>query len=398
MSDLRITDVKAIQCGNFSFFKVDTNQGISGIGESIATGKAIPEAQASVLRRLVMDLDPFQIEKVWRRLYTSLSFRYANSMLSGLDVALWDIKGKALGVPVYELLGGLYRDRIRLYPHLKGTWNSYPDEKTDNLFSEPWGAVKHTPAELGKNALELVKEGYTAMKFDPFEPGIDGYHSYRPKEILAVVERVEAIRNAVGNNVDLMVECHGKFNASTAIKIGKMLEKYNLMWYEEPVPGGMIKAMKRVMQHVDIPITNGERLNSKLELKEFLENGAVDILMFDCGKVGGLTEARKLCAMCEAYQVKTSPHNPFGPVNAMAAAHLSAADPSFLILEHEQFAPWAVTPPLKIVDGYLEIPDTPGLGIDLDEEEIARHQAKVESGAYPRVPIMTDPEQFVPVL
>ena len=398
MSDLRITDVRAIQCGNFSFFKVDTNQGISGIGESIATGKAIPEAQASVLRRLVMDLDPFQIEKVWRRLYTSLSFRYANSMLSGLDVALWDIKGKALGVPVYELLGGLYRDRIRLYPHLRGTWNSYPDEKTDNLFAEPWGAVKHTPAELGKNALELVREGYTAIKFDPFEPGIDGYHSYRPKEILAVVERVEAIRNAVGNNVDLMVECHGKFNASTAIKIGKMLEKYNLMWYEEPVPGGMIKAMKRVMQHVDIPITNGERLNSKLELKEFLENGAVDILMFDCGKVGGLTEARKLCAMCEAYQVKTSPHNPFGPVNAMAAAHLSAADPSFLILEHEQFAPWAVTPPLKIVDGYLEIPDTPGLGIDLDEEEIARHQAKVESGAYPRVPVMTDPEQFVPVL
>jgi len=160
----------------------------------------------------------------------------------------------------------------------------------------------------------------------------------------------------------------------------------------------MIKAMKRVMQHVDIPITNGERLNSKLELKEFLENGAVDILMFDCGKVGGLTEARKLCTMCEAYQVKTSPHNPFGPVNAMAAAHLSAADPSFLILEHEQFAPWVVTPPLKIVDGYLEIPDTPGLGIDLDEEEIARHQAMVESGAYPRVPIMTDPEQFVPVL
>ena len=398
MSDLRITDVRAIQCGNFSFFKVDTNQGISGIGESIATGRAIPEAQASVLRRLVMDRDPFQIERVWRRLYTSLSFRYANSMLSGLDVALWDIKGKALGVPVYELLGGLYRDRIRLYPHLRGTWNSYPDEKTDNLFSEPWGAVKHTPAELGKNAVELVKEGYTAIKFDPFEPGIDGYHSYRPKEILAVVERVEAIRNAVGNNVDLMVECHGKFNASTAIKIGKMLEKYNLMWYEEPVPGGMIKAMKRVMQHVDIPITNGERLNSKLELKEFLENGAVDILMFDCGKVGGLTEARKLCAMCEAYQVKTSPHNPFGPVNAMAAAHLSAADPSFLILEHEQFAPWAVTPPLKIVDGYLEIPDTPGLGIDLDEEEIARHQAKVESGAYPRVPVMTDPEQFVPVL
>lgn len=397
MSDLRITDVKAFQCGGFSFTKVYTNEGITGVGETIVAGKAILEAQAGVLRRLVIDQDPFQIERIWRRLYTALSFRFANSMLSGLDVALWDIKGKALGVPVYELLGGLYRDRIRLYPHLKGSWNSYPDAKTDNLFSEPWGAVKHTPAELGKNALALVQEGYTAIKFDPFEPGIDGYHSYRPNEILAAVERVEAIRDAVGNNVDLMVECHGKFNASTAIRIGKMLEKFNLMWYEEPVPVGMVKAMRRVMQHVDIPITNGERLDSKLELKEYLENTAVDILMFDCGKVGGITEARKLCAMCESYQVKTSPHNPFGPVNAMAAAHLSAAVPSFLILEHEQFAPWAVTPPIKITDGYLEIPHTPGLGIELDEEEIARHQAMVEQGAYPRAP-MADPEQFVPVL
>jgi galactonate dehydratase len=398
MSDLRITDVKAFQCGGFTFFKVYTNEGITGIGESIATGRDIPEAQASVLRRIVTGLDPFQIERIWRILYTALSFRYANPMISGLDVALWDIKGKALGVPVYELLGGLYRNRIRLYPHLKGSWNSYPDEKTDNLFSEPWGAVKHTPEELGKNAQALAEEGYTAIKFDPFEPGMDGYHSYRPSEIMAVVERVEAIRDAVGNNVDLMVECHGKFNASTAIRIGKMLEKYNLMWYEEPVPGGMVKAMNRVMQHVNIPVTNGERLNSKVELKEFLENGAVDILMFDCGKVGGLTEARKLCALCETYQVKTSPHNPFGPVNAMAAAHLSAADPAFLIQEHEQFAPWAVTPRIKIVDGYLEITHTPGLGIDIDEEEIARHQALVEQGAYPRGPAMADPEQFVPVL
>lgn len=397
MSDLRITDVKAFQCGGFSFTKVYTNEGITGVGETIVAGKAIHEAQSGVLRRLVMNQDPFQIERIWRRLYTALSFRYANSMLSGLDVALWDIKGKALGVPVYELLGGLYRDRIRLYPHLQGSWNSYPDAKTDNLFPEPWGAVKHTPAELGKNALALVREGYTAIKFDPFEPGIDGYHSYRPKEILAAVERVEAIRDAVGNNVDLMVECHGKFNASTAIRIGKMLEKFNLMWYEEPVPGGMVKAMQRVMQHVDIPVTNGERLNSKLELKEFLENAAIDILMFDCGKVGGITEARKLCAMCETYQVKTSPHNPFGPVNAMAAAHLSASSPSFLIQEHEQLAPWAVTPPIKITDGYLEIPHTPGLGIELDEEEIARHQVMVEQGAYPRTP-MADPEQFVPVL
>ncbi len=396
MSGLKITDIKVFRCGSFSFFKLYTNEGITGIGENIVLHKPILEAQAEVLRNLLIGEDPFRIERIWRRLYNATAFRYASPMISGVDMALWDIKGKALGVPVYELLGGLYRDRIRLYPHLKGSWNSFPDVKTDNLFPEPWGAVKHTPEQLGENALALVKEGYTALKFDPFEPGIDGYHSYRPSEILAAVERVAAVRAAVGNDVDVIVECHGKFNASTAIRIGKMLEKYDLMWYEEPVPAGMVKAMKRVMEHVSMPVTNGERLSSKLELKEFLENGAVDILMFDCGRIGGLTEARKVCNMCEAYQVKISPHNPFGPVNAMAAAHLCAATPPFLILEHEEFAPWAVTPKIKIVDGYLEIPNTPGLGIDLDEEEIARHQALVDDGTYK--PLSLDMEKFVPLL
>lgn len=395
-SRLRITDLKVLQCGSFSFVKVYTNEGISGVGENVVKDRAVLEGQADVLKTLLIGENPFQIEKIWKKLYSSTSFYYANSMISGVDVALWDIKSKALGIPVYELLGGLYRSKIRLYPHLRGSWNSYPDEKTDNLFSEPWGAVKHTPEDLGRNALELVQEGYTALKFDPFEPGVDGYHSYRPNEILAAVERAEAVRDSVGNSVDVIVECHGKFNASTAIKIGKMLEKYNLMWYEEPVPTGMLGAMKRVMEHVNIPIASGERLNSKLELKDYLENRAVDVVMFDCGKVGGITEARKICAMCEAYQVKVSPHNPFGPVNAMAAAHLSAAVPSFLILEHEQFAPWAVAPRIKIVDGYLEVPDAPGLGIDLNEEEISRHQSMVENGTLKGTPL--DLEKFVPVL
>jgi galactonate dehydratase len=395
MSRLKIADLKAIQCGTFAFIKVYTNEGITGVGENVIAPKPLFNGQIEVLRRFVVGEDPCQIEKIWRKLYNQISFGHGNSMISGLDIALWDIKGKLLGVPVYELLGGLYRDRIRLYPHLRGAWNSYPDKKTDNLFYEPWGMAK-TPEQLGKNALELVKEGYTAFKFDPFAPGIDGYHGYRPNEILAAVERVEAVRNAVGNSVDIIVECHGKFNASTAIKIGKMLEKYNLMWLEEPVPAGMMKAMKRVMEHVDIPVASGERLNSKLDLKEFLENQAVDILMFDCGKIGGLTEARKVCAMCEAYQVKTSPHNPFGPVNAMAAAQLSAAVPSFLILEHEQFAPWAVKPRLEIVDGYLKVPDAPGLGIELDEEEIAKHQALVDNGTLK--PVQIDLQKNVPVL
>ena len=137
VSKLKIADLKVFRCGNFSFIKVYTDEGITGVGENVIMSKTILESQADVLKILLVGENPFQIERVWRKLYSNTSFSHANSMISGVDVALWDIKGKALGIPVYELLGGLYRNKIRLYPHLRGSWNSYPDSKTDNLFSEP---------------------------------------------------------------------------------------------------------------------------------------------------------------------------------------------------------------------------------------------------------------------
>ena len=382
MSNLRITDIKAIMCGPLPITKVYTNEGITGLGENVVSNPGILRAQVEMLKGILVGEDPFNIEWLWIKMMNQTSFSYMNSLISAVDCALYDIKGKALGVPVYELLGGLYRKHIRLYPHLRGTWNSFPDPTQDDLFSEPWGEIEYTPEQLGQHAKELVNEGYTAMKFDPFRPGRDGYHGYRPDEIDAVVDIVAAIREAVGPTVDLMVECHGKFNAGTAIKIGKKLEQFDLFWYEEPVPVGMVTSMKKVADHVNIPIAACERLNSKLELKEYLEAGAVDVVMFDVGKVGGITEAMKICAMCEAYQAKAAPHNPFGPVAAIANAHLSAAIHSFLIQEHEQMAPWAVEPRLKIVDGYLEVPDRPGFGIELDDEEIEAHNAKVADGTY----------------
>jgi len=382
MSNLRITDIEAIMCGPLPFTRVHTNEGITGLGENVVNHPETLRGNVELLKSILVGEDPFNIEKLWIKMVQQTSFTYMSSTISAVDVALYDIKAKALGVPVYELLGGLYRRHIRLYPHLRGTWNSFPDPNQADLFSEPWGEVEYTPEQLGQNAKQLVDEGYTAIKFDPFRPGRDGYHGYRPDEIEAVVERVAAIRAAVGPTVDLMVECHGKFNAGTAIKIGKKLEQFDLFWYEEPVPVGMITAMKRVVDAVNIPVAACERLNSKLDLKEYLEKGAVDVVMFDVGKCGGLTEAMKICAMCEAYQAKAAPHNPFGPVAAIANAHLSAAVHPFLIQEHEQMAPWAVEPMLKIVDGYLEVPDRPGLGVELNEEAIAEANAKVAEGKY----------------
>jgi len=400
MSSLRITDIKAIMCGPLPITKVYTNEGITGLGENVVSHPGILKGQVEMLKSLLVGEDPFNIERLWIKMLQQTSFSYMNAMISAVDMALYDIKGKALGVPVYELLGGLYRKKIRLYPHLKGTWNSFPDPTQDDLFSEPWGEVEYTPEQLGQHAKQLVAEGYTAMKFDPFRPGRDGYHGYRPDEIAAVVDRVAAIREAVGPAVALMVECHGKFNAGTAIKIGKKLEQFDLFWYEEPVPVGMISMMKRVADAVNIPIAACERLNSKLDLKEYLEKGAVDVVMFDVGKIGGITEAMKICAMCEAYQAKAAPHNPFGPVAAIANAHLSAAIHPFLIQEHEQMAPWAVEPRLKVVDGYLEGSDAPGFGVELNEEAIAKANEKVARGEYRPFSNARDLDflKYVPVL
>ncbi len=400
MSNLRITDIEAIMCGPLPFTKVYTNEGITGLGENVVNHPATLKGSVELLKTILVGEDPFNIEKLWIKMVQQTSFAYMSSLISAVDVALYDIKGKALGVPVYDLLGGLYRKHIRLYPHLRGTWNSFPDPKQADLFSEPWGVVEYTPEQIGQFAKELADEGYTAIKFDPFKPGVDGYHGYRPYEIDAVVDIVAAIRSAVGPTVDLMVECHGKFNAGTAIKIGKKLEQFDLFWYEEPVPVGMVTSMKRVVDAVNIPVASCERLNSKLDLKEYLEKGAVDVVMFDVGKCGGLTEAMKICALCETYQVKAAPHNPFGPVAAIANAHLSAAVHPFLIQEHEQMAPWAVTPVLKIVDGYMEVPETPGLGIELNDEAIAEANAKVAEGTYRPFSNARDLDfgKFVPVL
>lgn len=382
MSKLKITDIKLIRCGRLSFFKVFTNEEeITGIGECIVNYEPILKGYMKYLRDFLIGEDPFAIEKIWKKLYTRTFLFSKETMFSPIDNALWDIKGKKLGVPVYELLGGLYRDRVRVYTHLKGTWNTYPDEKSDRLYSVKWGSA-NSLKEIRNNALELVKEGYTAIKFDPFPLGIDGYHGYRRSEIRKAIEIVKTVYEAVPESVDIMIEAHRKFNASTAIRIGKILEEYDPMWYEEPVPTVDIDAMLKVRNHISVPIAAGERLFSKKELKEYLEKGVFDIFMFDLSYVGGITEARKMCAMAEAYQIKVSPHNPFGPVNMIASVHLSAATPSFLILEDERFAPWAIKPCIKYENGYIIVPDRPGFGVELDEEEIRKHQEKVDTGEY----------------
>lgn len=378
---LKISNVETIFCGRFAFVEVSTNEGIIGIGECACNSKEIITSAADHLKQCLLGEDPFDVEKIWRKMYGSVFFYMAPTIFSAIDIALWDIMGKKLGVPCYKLLGGQMRDRVRIYTHLRGAWNSYPDKKTDYIFYEPWGKEGITPEELVQNALDLVEnQGYTCFKLDPFEPGVDPWPNYRLSEINKAVERIAAIRAAVGEDIDIIVEAHCKFNASMAVTIGKMLEQYTIMWFEDPVPCGQLKALKKVADHLNIPIAAGERLFTRLEYKEYFEAGAVDVIMPDIGKVGGITEMRKISTLAETYKVSLAPHNPFGPVSAVASLHIAASAPSFLILEHEQFMPWAISPYITIKDGYMEIPNRPGLGIDLNKDKIAEYNEKIVNG------------------
>lgn len=377
VSTLKISGIETVFCSRFSFVEVTTNEGITGVGECVCSDQGVLESAIRLLRSGLIGEDPFNVEKIWRKMYGTVFFYLTPSIMSAIDIALWDIMGKKLGVPCYELLGGLYHNRIRLYTHLRGAWNSYPDKESDYIYYEDWGKGD-SPGELAKNAKDLVAEGYTAFKLDPFAPGKDRWPNYRPAEMKKAVARVAAIREAVGDDIDIIVEAHNKFNASTAITIGKMLEELNVLWYEDPVPAGQLKALQKVSRQVNIPIAAGERLFTKFEYKDYLETGAVDVLMADVGKVGGITELKKISVLTETYKTSFSPHNPFGPVSAVASAHVCASSPAFLILEHEHFIPWAIEPPINAKDGYIRLSSGPGLGISLNKEEIARRSKSLQ--------------------
>lgn len=383
-------------CGRFALVEISTNEGITGIGEAVCSSKGIMENTINLLSSCLIGEDPFDLERLWRKMYGTIFFFETATIISALDVALWDIMGKKLGVPVYKLLGGMGRTRIRLYTHLRGAWNSFPDEKTGYIFFEPWGKEGITNEELAHNALQLVKEGYTCLKLDPFEPGIDNWPTYRVSEIKRAVGRLAAVREAVGDDVDIIIECHCKFDASTAITIGNMMEPYKPFWFEDPVPCGQLKALVKVANHVNLPIAAGERLFTKFEYRDYFEAGVIDVIMPDIGKVGGITEIRKISTLAETYKVGLAPHNPFGPVSAVASAHVAAAAPSFLILEHEQFLPWAIEPAIEIKDGYLILSERPGLGITLNKEEIQKYNRLLEKGVI-KGPSDWEREKLAPV-
>ena len=356
----------------FIFLKLVTDDGIEGVGEVYGATFA-PDVVVHMLEDVfthhVDGIDPFHIETLWRNVYgrgyTGRPDISLAGVLSGLEMACWDLVGKAVGKPVYELLGGRVHERLRSYTYL------YPaDGDATDVYTDPELAAGR--------AAEYAALGFTAVKFDPAGP----YSTLDPRQpSLADLDRseryVRGVREAVGDRCDLLFGTHGQFTTAGAIRLARRLEPYDPLWFEEPTPPELPEEMAMVARATSIPIATGERLTTKYEFAQVLRTGAASILQPNLGRVGGLLEAKKIAGMAEAHYAQIAPHLYCGPVVGAANIQLATCSPNFLILEGIQrwdgFHAELLQTPIRWEDGYVIPSDEPGLGVSLDEAVAERH-------------------------
>ena len=360
---MKITDVKTFVLDCFStnwvFVKVYTDEGICGVGEGTLEykEKALCGAVEHIKNYLV-GKDPRQIEKHYHDIYRDAYWRggaVLMSALSAVECALWDILGKSLGVPVYQLLGGKVNDDCRIYVN-------------------GWFAGAKTPDEFAEKAKIAVKRGITAMKWDPFGKS---YLQISNKDLDTALECVAKVREAVGKNVDILIEGHGRFDVPTGIKIAKELEQFKPMWFEEPVPPNNIEALKAVRDKSPVAISAGERLYTRFDYNPLFAARAADYIQPDVSHAGGIMELKKIAAIAEANYIPFAPHNPSGPVANAATLQLAACCPNFCIIEimysDVDYRKFVTDERLVYENGRIKIGDKPGLGIELNEEECLKH-------------------------
>jgi len=349
----------------FIFVRLTTDDGIEGFGE-VYTATFSPHVVEAMIKDVFamhfIDANPFHIEKLWRcvygRGYTLRPDVSLMSVLSGLEMACWDIVGKAVNKPVYELLGGKVHERLRSYTYI------YPREGEDD-------SVYRDPDLAAQRALEYIDLGFTALKFDPAGP-YSVYDGRQPS--LAELDRserfVKTLRKAVGTKADLLFGTHGQFTASGAIRLAKKLESSDPLWFEEPIPPDNPKEMARVARQTSIPIATGERLTTKYEFARVLEAEAASILQMALGRVGGLLEGKKIASMAETYHALIAPHLYCGPIEGAANAQLATCTPNFLILESIEcwggFHAEILQSPMQWEEGYVIPSNQAGIGVDLN--------------------------------
>ncbi len=364
-----LVKVQSTGWGEYLFVEVRTDDGVTGWGEITTTTKVANRAVAAIvcqLNDLLVGEDPSRIELIWHKIFRSFTYMGSRGAsthcVSGIDIALWDIKGKVLGQPIYELLGGPVREDILLYTH--------PDQSNftsrDGIFEE-----------IGR----IVASGHTSIKFDPF-PEVDRSlmqrHGYLSGEMTKAGEKkaaeiTAAVREAAGDEVDILIDAHGRFNVPTAIRLCLTLEDAgDIDWFEEPVPVESYKALKQVRESVGAAISVGERLHTRFEFVPIFENELADYVMPDVTWTGGISELKKIATMAEAHYIPITPHDASGPINVMAGAQVMMTVPNFYRLETSRYDLSKyndfLVEPLDNLGGRLKVPAKPGLGLELNME------------------------------
>ena len=350
------------------FLRLTTDEGIIGLGERPTMHAVNLQPQISMIedfcQQFVIGSNPFHIERIWQRVYASRhDWRhpslYMTPALSAIEMALWDIVGKATNQPVYNLLGGQVHEQLRAYAYM------------------PTDGVWENPHKAGEIAVKLVEEGNSACKFDPFTPLFPQPRDFSLKTIRHVAKIFRAIRDAVGDELEVAIGTHGQFSTAVAIRVAKELEEFSPFWFEEPVPPENIDELARVAAHTSIPIATGERLVTKFEFAELLRKQAAQIIQLDVGQCGGILEAKKIAGMAEAHYAMIAPHMYCGPVAAAAAVQLDACSPNFLIQEYNGAGLHndILKEPIRFENGIITPPAGPGLGIELDEAVVKKQLA-----------------------
>ena len=360
---MKVTDVQTFVVDafrtNWVFVKVLTDEGISGVGEATLEykEKALLGAVEHI-REYLVGKNPLDIEKHWHTIYRDAYWRggaVLMSALSAVECALWDILGKHLGVPVWQLLGGKVNDRVRIYVN-------------------GWFAGAKEPEEFAEKAKLAVSRGVTAMKWDPFGKS---YLEISSADLDRAIRCVGAVRDAVGNGVDLLIEGHGRFNVPTAVKIAHELAPFRPMFFEEPVPPDDLDALRQVKDRSPVSIAAGERLYTRWNYRALFDKMAADYIQPDVSHAGGIMELRKIAAEAESRTIPFAPHNPSGPVANAATLQLAAVCPKFAVLEimysDVDYRKEISDEQLVYRDGWMQIPDRPGLGIEINEAACAEH-------------------------
>jgi galactonate dehydratase len=360
ISDLSI-HVLGTPWRDLTYVVLTTDEGLTGVGETrmINHTGALRGYLAEASRNHVLGSDPFDIESLVQRMKFGDYGRSGEIVMSGIacvEMACWDIVGKALGQPVWRLLGGKVRDKVKAY-------------------ANGWYTVERTPEEFHAAARQVVDRGYQALKLDPFGPGraeLDATETSRS------IGLVEAVRDAIGADRELMLEMHGRFAPHEALRLAKLAQPFAPAWVEEPVPPANLKSLAKVACRIDLPVATGERIHDRVEFRELFELQAADVIQPDIGHLGGILETRKLAATAETHDVLIAPHNVGGQVLTAANLHLAACSPNFKVQEYfndfaDAHVKQAATGLPDVIDGFFDLPTAPGLGVELDLDFIAEH-------------------------